>query len=89
MKMTETPYTVEVMEPLPAPRPLDIRRVTQTMRGLNVGWGFVIPATELEGEDGRYLTNSVGQRIHQAARRLKIRVSVKKQADGLRVRREA
>ena len=76
------------MEPSPAPAPLDISRVTITIKQLKVGAGFVIPADELTGENGRFLSTSVGQRIHQAARRLGMRVSTKKLPEGLKVRRE-
>ena len=84
-----TTYTIERdLPPNPVPAPLDIGRVTATLKGLNVGDGFTIPADELTGENGRFLSTSVGQRIHQAARRLGMRVSTKKLPEGLKVRRE-
>lgn len=82
-------YTIERNMPaIPDPAPLDITRVTATLKALDVGDGFTIPADELSAEGGKYLSSSVGQRIHQAARRLGIRVRIKKLAEGLRVRRE-
>lgn len=83
-------YTIEKNAPAnPEPSPLDISKVTATLKELEVSDRFVIPADELLGEGGRFLSTSAGQRIHQAARRLGIKVSIKKLTDGLRVRRES
>lgn len=70
-----------------APAHLDISEVTATMKQLDINAGFVIPAADLAGEDGKYLSSSVGQRIHQAARRLGIKISIKKKPEGLRIKR--
>lgn len=81
------PYTFEPDVPLPGkPAPLDIGRVTDSLKLAKVnGAPFLIPAAELVGENGRFLSTGLGQRIHQAARRLGLRVVTKKCDDGLRV----
>lgn len=81
-------YEIKRVAPRPKPAPLDVERTTTTMRALQVGDGFTIPAAELADKDGKLRTRSIGWRVHRIAAVLGIRVSVKKRPEGLEIRRE-
>lgn len=86
--MTDTyPIVDSVPEKAPA-YALDVPRIKASLKRLEVGAGFIIPAIELR-VDGVLRTSPAGQRVYALARVMGIRVSTKKVAEGLRVRREA
>lgn len=83
-------YPIETnVQPRPAPLPLDVEKIKETMRVLPLGGGFVLPATECMDAEGRFLSTKIGQRVHQFARQVGIRITTQKVAAGLLVRREA
>jgi hypothetical protein len=70
----------------PAPS-LDTAKIKASLARLDVGAAFVIPSIEMH-VDGVFRSTPYGQRIHALARIMGVRVSTKKVAEGLRVRRE-
>lgn len=87
--MTET-YTIHHQLPhKPGVVPLDLPKITATMRVLPIHGGFILPANECADEDGKFLSARIGNRLHALAKMIGIRITTKKIAEGLQIRRES
>ena len=87
--MSETYTIVKHIPAEPEPVPLDLAKIRASIEALKVGGGFVIPREDLLDAGGVFKSTSLGQRIHALSRTMGVKVSTKKIAEGLRVRRES
>ena len=79
-----------IITDLPPPKGLDWPRVLASLKVLEVGQAFMIPAADLSDAEGKWATTTVGSRIHAAARRQGLQIRASKIAgEGLRVKRIA
>lgn len=60
----------------------NMAKVRESLRALEIGQAFLIPATELADGDGRWRTTTLGSRVHQSARRMGIQVRTLKVTQG-------